>query len=142
MGSEAVEVRVISRACAVLLAVITCTLVSTLELPSPPPTGSGSEFSIQVVRKRTEKALAVATTTARSSAKAAVQRATVSLIDAGTGMDVRLWLESPEGELVFASAERHARCLAARAQRREDADCPSASDRRRMVLERKLDRRA
>jgi len=142
MGSEAIEVTVISRACAVLLALIVGTLLSSVQIPAAPASGSGAEFSMQIVRKRTADTVADAAATAKASAEDAVQRAAVSLVDAGVGMDVRLWLESPEGELVFASAERYARCLAARAQRREDADCPSAGDRRRMVLDRSVNRSA
>jgi hypothetical protein len=131
MDSSALEVRVIARASAVLIGLIVATLLTTVRLPSAPAPGAGSDFSVQVVRKRAGE-MANAAASIGDGARAAA----VSQPDGlGVGADIRLWLESPAGELVFVSAERYARCVAARAGRREDADCPSASDRRRMVLD-------
>lgn len=134
MSSEALEVRWVSRACAALVGLIVATLISSLRLPVAPATGPGDDFSMQIVRKRAEEAVATVPS-ASAPADLGAQRATASLIDAGAGMDVRLWLNGPAGEIVFMSAERYARCIDARARRRDDADCPSASDRRRMVLD-------
>lgn len=135
MTSEALEVRWISRTCAALLALVVATLLSSVRLPLAPAMGSGDEFSVEIVRKRAEDAIAAFAATAGASADVTVQRATASPIDTGAGMDVRLWLNGPQGEIVFVSAERYARCIDARARRMDDADCPSASDRRRMVLD-------
>lgn len=131
MDSSALEVRVISRVSAALIGLIFATLLTTVRLPNEPAPGSGSDFSVQVVRKRADNPASAAASIGDGARAAVISEPEGS----GLGADIRLWLEGPAGELVFVSAERYARCVAARAGRREDADCPSASDRRRMVLD-------
>jgi hypothetical protein len=134
MDSSALEVRLISRACALLLALIVSLLLSTVRLPSAAAPGEGGDFSIEVVRQRAEET-AMAMANAVAPTAAAAQPARPGTSETGIGIDIGLWTEGPTGELVFASAERYARCVAARARGLEDADCPSAVDRRRMVLD-------
>lgn len=135
MDSETVEIRAISRGVAVVGAVVVGALLATVELPATPAPGSDGDFSIEIVRKRTEAA-ATAVANVMAPAADAATPAAAAKPENGVGADVRLWLNDPAGDIVFVNAERYARCVAARARRVEDADCPSAGDRRRMVLDR------
>lgn len=135
MTTETLEVKVIARASAVLIALCVALLLSSVEFPRAPVPGDGDDISVRIVRKLETSAVALARAVA-PAAKAAAPAAAAALANEGFGADVRLWLEGPAGEIIFVSAERFARCQDARAHRREDADCPSASDIRRMVLRR------
>ncbi len=135
MESEAVEVRAIARGLALLTALILATLLSTVRLPAAPAPGVEQEASVSVVRKRGPEPMALAA----AQALAPQQPTTLSAVSAesgqGLGQETRLWVNGPGGEIVFRNAGRFERCVLARRQRMEDADCPSAADRRRMVLD-------
>ena len=48
-------------------------------------------------------------------------------------LTLRLWIETPS-RIVFDNSPQYRRCVEARARRHDEADCPSAQDRRAMVL--------
>jgi hypothetical protein len=52
----------------------------------------------------------------------------------GAGLSVRLWSYDSSGRILFANAEQYNRCIAARAQGRDEADCPSAAARGDLAL--------
>lgn len=47
-----------------------------------------------------------------------------------------LWINAPDGRIVFRSAEQYHRCLAARRRRADEADCPNAYETRELALAR------
>lgn len=133
MDSETVEVRAIARGAAVLIAVIGGTLLTTVSVSPTIAPGVGAAPSVQVIRKKPQPG--------EPGAPAPVGPALTDALaggrgEAGFGEEIRLWFDGPGGELVFRSAERFERCLLARNMGMEAPDCPSAADRRRMVLDR------
>ncbi len=135
MNSDAIEVRAISRVVAVLLALIGVTLLSTVRLPAMPTPGVSDVASIQVVRKKDRDAALLAAQEAAALAAAAPMRFADARDTSGLGEDIRLWINGPDDEIIFHNADRFQRCVTARAHRMEAPDCPSAGDRRQMVLE-------
>ncbi|MDX2234360.1 MAG: hypothetical protein NW200_07665 [Hyphomonadaceae bacterium] len=133
MDSDAIEVRAIARVSAVLIAMIGGTLLSTVRTPPAPSPGVAQSASVQVIRKKDVTPMAMA------AADLMAGPATPSSFAAddghGLGEEIRLWVNTPAGEIVFNNAERYQRCLRARQSRMETADCPSAEDSRRMVLD-------
>jgi hypothetical protein len=135
MDSEIIEVRAISRAVAVLAAIVVATLVSTTPLPGLEPTpGLGQAASVMIVRKKPQNDMALASAALSPSSQASMAFKGAEGPE-GFGQDLRLWVNGPGGELVFLNADRFERCQIARAQRLEQPDCPSADDPRRMVLD-------
>jgi hypothetical protein len=134
MKSEAVEVRAISQAVAVLLALIGVTLLSTVRFPDMPAPGISDAASIKVVLKKDADAALLAAQEAALAAAAPMMFADADGAS-GLGEDFRLWINGPGDEIVFRNADRFRRCVMARAQQLEEPDCPSASDMRQMVLE-------
>jgi hypothetical protein len=67
-----------------------------------------------------------------------VQRAVANEIAASDqqnhALALRLWTYSPSGQIVFDWSDQYQRCVAARARRREEADCPSAYETRELVV--------
>jgi hypothetical protein len=133
MDSSSLEVRAISRAAAVLIALSGATLLATVRLPAAPSPGYGEAASLRVIRKKTDDEVAMAA----AQALTAQQGAAFASDDdsAGLGEEVLLWVNAPGGQIVFRNADRYHRCVMARNERMEAPDCPSASDTRRMVLD-------
>ena len=132
MQSDMIEVRAISRVSAVLVALIGGTLLCTVRVPAMPAAGVSDTASVRVIRKRDVTDAQQAEAEARL---AATLRASAAEDGVGLGDEVLLWINDPSGAIVFRSANRFHRCVLARSRGLEDADCPSASDRRQMVLE-------
>ena len=134
MNAETLEVRAISWGVTALLALVGVTLLSTMRFPEMAAPGVSDAASIQVVRKKDRDDAHAA-----QQAMALVAAAPMPVADAGVGSglgeEIRLWINGPGGEIVFRNADRFRRCVAARAQRMEAPDCPSAGDLRQMVLE-------
>lgn len=131
MDTEAVEVRVIARVSAVLLALVGGTLLSSVEVEPAAQAGDGLTASIEVIRKKPAETALPAAASGRAEAAAFAEMANGE----GMGEEIRLWVTGPSGELIFRNADRYQRCLVARSRRIEAPDCPSAADRRRMVLD-------
>ena len=132
MQSDMIEVRAISRVSAVLIALIGGTLLSAVRVPAMPAAGISDAASVRVIRKKD------VTDAQKVEAEARLVAALrTSAVEDGFGLgdEVLLWINDPSGAIVFRNANRFHRCVQARSRRMEDADCPSASDLRQMVLE-------
>lgn len=133
MDSNAFEVRAISRVAAGLLTLIGATLLASVRLPASPAPGVAESASVMVVRKKAENEAAMAAAEALNAQAESVDFASAHAGD-GYGTEVLLWVNRP-GEIVFRNADRYQRCVLARNRQLEAPDCPSAEDRRRMVLD-------
>ena len=132
MQSDLIEVRAISRVSAVLIALIGATLLTSVRLPAMTAPGLSDAASVRVIRKKDTSDAQQAAAEARF---AAALRASAVDDGLGPGDEVLLWVNDPSGAIVFRNANRFHRCVLARSRGVEDADCPSASDLRQMVLE-------
>lgn len=139
MQSDAIEIRAISRVSAALIALIGGTLLSSMRVPAMPAAGVSDAASVRVIRKKDQGDVQQATAEAGLAAALALRAG--ALDGADLGDEVRLWVNDPAGAIVFRNAGRFHRCVAARARGVEDADCPSASDLRQMLLEDRAGRR-
>lgn len=134
MDSSSFEVRMISRAAAALLALIVGVLVATVRVPPAPAPGVGETASVMIVRRKAEDDAAMAA--AEALAANADPAPFASARDGeGFGEEIVLWVNGPGGEIVFRNADRYRRCVTARHRKVDTADCPSAADQRRMMLD-------
>lgn len=133
MEADSLEARLVSRGVAAMAALSVGVLLSTVRVSPLDEPGASDAVSVELVRTK-EIDMAMARAAIEKDAKPAQAADIVAEGMSGEGTDTRLWELGAHGELVFRNRDRFYRCITARRNGQDEADCPSANDARRMVL--------
>ncbi|MGE0742582.1 MAG: hypothetical protein AB7O98_14675 [Hyphomonadaceae bacterium] len=127
---DVLRVRWMSRAAAALIAAAALYLAAAIRADAPDGFSGGSAASIAVVVEyvEPERPIVLETRPARATSAAA------SPANDGEFAMPLLWINAPDGRILFRTAEQYNRCVSARQRRSSEADCPDAWETRTLAL--------